>query len=489
MSINKKLVRGWTQLGPQFLPFADAATPEMPLGRLLRLSLFQVSVGMAITLLVGTLNRVMIVELAVPAALVGLMIALPLVFAPFRALIGFKSDTHKSVLGWRRVPYIWFGTLLQFGGLAIMPFALIVLSGDSNGPMIYGQVAAALAFLLVGAGLHTTQTVGLALATDLAPDESRPRVVALMCTMLLLGMALSSIVFGVLLADFSQLRLIKVIQGTAVVTMLLNILALWKQETRDPNLTAPERETPSFSESWRDFSRDGQSLRRLVALGIGTVAFGMQDILLEPYGGEVLKLSVSSTTLLTAVWAMAGLAGFVIAAQALERGFDAYRIAAIGTLAGLIGMTGVIFAAPLQAVWMFAMGAAFIGFGGGLFAHCTLTAAMRFAPSGQIGLALGIWGAVQATASGGAIAVSGVMRDGIAGLAAAGRLGSTLTGPATGYGVVYNLEILLLFATLIAIGPLVRSSKRTADTDTSSFSSDPVSPDLHLNPLGRELVP
>ena len=82
------------------------------------------------------------------------------------------------MLGWRRVPYIWFGTLLQFGGLAIMPFALLVLSGDANGPAWIGQVGAALAFLLVGAGLHTTQTAGLALATDLAPADARPRVVA-----------------------------------------------------------------------------------------------------------------------------------------------------------------------------------------------------------------------------------------------------------------------------------------------------------------------
>ena len=119
---------------PRFLPFADAATAELPLGRLLRLSLFQVSVGMAMVLLIGTLNRVMIVELGVPAWLVALMVSLPLVFAPFRALIGFRSDTHRSVLGWRRVPYIWMGTLLQFGGLAIMPFALLVLSGDTQWP-------------------------------------------------------------------------------------------------------------------------------------------------------------------------------------------------------------------------------------------------------------------------------------------------------------------------------------------------------------------
>ena len=80
-----------------------------------------------------------------------------------------------------------------------MPFALIVLSGDADGPAIIGQIGAALAFLLVGAGLHTTQTAGLALATDLAPAESRPRVVAFLYVMLLVGMVASAFVLGALL--------------------------------------------------------------------------------------------------------------------------------------------------------------------------------------------------------------------------------------------------------------------------------------------------
>ena len=147
---------------------------------------------------------------------------------------------------------------------------------------------------LVGAGLHTTQTVGLALATDLAPVDSQPRVVALMCSMLLVGMALSAVIFGLLLRDFSQLRLIQVIQGSAAVTMILNIIALWKQEARDPSRTAHALPTPSFRESWESFSHRSHAKRRLVALGLGTVAFSMQDILLEPFGGEVLKLPVAS---------------------------------------------------------------------------------------------------------------------------------------------------------------------------------------------------
>ena len=149
MSVGRRLIQKWVSYGPRFLPFADAATPDLPLPRLLRLSLFQVSVGMALVLLVGTLNRVMIVELGVPATLVAVMVALPLVFAPLRAVIGHRSDYHRSVLGWRRVPYLWLGTMVQFGGFAIMPFALLVLTGQGAASVPYaGEVGAALAFLL-----------------------------------------------------------------------------------------------------------------------------------------------------------------------------------------------------------------------------------------------------------------------------------------------------------------------------------------------------
>ena len=449
-----KLASLWREIGPGFLPFADAATDELPMRRLLRLSLFQVTVGMAAVLLIGTLNRVMIVELGVPAWLVAVMVSLPLVFAPLRAVVGYKSDNHRSVLGWRRVPYLWFGTLLQFGGLAIMPFALIILSGDSNAPAWVGDAAAGLAFLLVGAGLHTVQTVGLALATDLAPPRAQPKVVALLCMMMLLGMVASALLFGLALSPFSEIKLIQVIQGAAVLTMVINSIALWKQEPRQRN-RAPANDK-SFFETWREFRRGGQAKRRLVALGIGTVAFSMQDILLEPYGGKVLGLPVAATTAMTALLAIGGLIGFGIGARILGRGADPYRLAGTGALAGLAAFAALIFAAPFDAPFLFATGVAGIGLGAGLFAHCTLTAAIGTCGSSQVGLVLGIWGAVQASAAGLAVASGGLIRDGVGIMADAGLLGPTLQTPATGYIAVYVIEVGLLFATLVAVGPLVR---------------------------------
>ena len=452
--MNDAVARIWTRVGPTVLPFADAASDELPLGRLLRLSLFQVSVGMALVLLNGTLNRVMIVELAVPAWLVSLMVALPLLFAPFRALLGFRSDTHRSSIGWRRVPYIWVGTLLQWGGLAIMPFALILLSGDTHGPAAYGYLSAALAFLLVGAGLHTTQTAGLALATDLAPPDARPRVVALLFVMLLAGMVASSVVIGALLEDFSQVRLIQVVQGAAVVTFLVNLVALWKQESRRPWLTREGTARPTFRSAWRALLDDRRTGRLLLAVGLGAAGFSMQDVLLEPYGAEVLGLSVSATTELTALLAGGTLVAFGLAARLLSAGGDSNRIAGGGALIGLGAFAAVILSAPLESQLLFRAGTAAIGFGGGMFAVGTLTTAMALGEGGRGGLALGAWGAVQATAAGIAIAVGGVTRDVVAALAQGGALGAAYSGPATAYGAVYHLEMALLVTTLIVIGPL-----------------------------------
>lgn len=457
--LQQKLAEFWNRLGPGVLPFADVASEDLPLARLLRLSLFQVSVGMAVVLLNGTLNRVMIVELQVPAALVALMIAIPLLFAPLRALIGFRSDNYKSYLGWRRVPYIAIGSMLQFGGLAIMPFALIILSGDTHGPEWFAQIASALAFLLVGVGLHTTQTAGLALATDICPEKDRARVVALLYVMLLLGMVVSATIFAWLLHNFTQIRLIQIVQGAAVVTLFLNLIALWKQEARNPELTRHDRVSPAFLPSWKNYLAGNNTIRFLVALSFGTAAFAMQDILLEPYGAEVLGLGVGATTFLTAILTVGTLAGFAASARALGAGHDALRLSSTGSVIGIFAFSAVVLSAPMQSVAMFHIGTFLIGVGAGLFSVGMLSATMQRSDNQTSGLALGTWGAVQATSAGVAILLSGALRDIVSNYAMAGNFGDTLANPNTGYLFIYHLEIALLFAALVAVGPLVAARK------------------------------
>lgn len=454
----------WARLGPRALPFADAASPELPLHRLLRLSLFQVPVALALVLLNGTLNRVMIVELSVPASLVALVIAIPVLFAPLRALIGHRSDQYRSYLGWRRVPFLWLGSLVQFGGFAIMPFALLLLTEQTLGPAWAGEAATVLAFLLVGAGMHMIQTAGLALATDLAPEVDRPRVIALLYVTLLVGMVLAAWALGALLIEYTPVRLIQVVQGAALFTVVVNLIATWKQEPRQPQLTRPDRPQIPFGRALASYLADPGLRRILIALALGTVAFSMQDVLLEPYGAQVLALGVAQTTQLTGVFAFGTLVAFAIAARRLQQGSNEFRLAGLSVVIGIAAFSLVIFAAPLGAglaqpdvaVLLFVLGTLFIGMGAGLFSLSMLFAVMHRCADSAQGFALGVWGAVQATALGIGLASGGVLRDVVSQLTAQGVLGDVLALPYIGYSFVYHCEVLLLFATAIAIGPLVR---------------------------------
>ena len=212
-----------------------------------------------------------------------------------------------------------------------------------------GQIGAALAFLLVGAGLHTTQTAGLALATDLAPEEARPRVVALLYVMLLVGMVASALVFGLLLANFSEMRLIQVIQGAALLTMVLNIVALWKQEARRPS----HRVERAAGAELPGLLADVPCGRTVAARpGCGRSRHRRRSACKtscsNPMAAKFCKLSVGETTSLTAMLAAGTLVGLALAARWLGAGVDPYRLAALGVLAGIVAFSAVIFAAPFD---------------------------------------------------------------------------------------------------------------------------------------------
>jgi len=121
-------------------------------------------------------------------------------------------------------------------------------------------------------------------------------------------------------------------------------------------------------------------------------------------------------------------------------------MATLGAMVGIPAFLTVIVSASEQSTLLFVLGTGLIGLGSGLFGHGTLTATMNAAPPDQTGLALGAWGAVQATAAGLAIALGGIIRDGVAGL----------SSPVMGYTAVYALEVLLLIATIVAMIPLLR---------------------------------
>ena len=461
------------KISKNILPFSDAGSTNFSLFQLLRLSLFQISVGMATVMLAGTLNRVMIVEFLIPASLVAVMIAIPVLIAPLRTFYGYKSDTYKSFIGWKRIPYMWFGSLFQFGGLAIMPFAIIILSGDQTvGPSWAGEVLVAIAFLFTGIGMHITQTVGLALAADRATKENRPRVVALLYFMFLFGMGISAVVIGLLLADFSKLRLIQVVQGSAVLTLILNLVAVWRQEQVIINNQRNDK-SEKFFLSWKKFISDRKTNSLIWVVFWGTLAFSMQDVLLEPYGGQILGLSVSETTNLTGVWALGALLGLALAANNSKKTVSSVSNAMTALLIGIVGFSAIIFSSPMQFPFLYFLGTLFIGFGTGLFSVSLLIIAMALSSKTNLGsgFILGSWGAAQAIGAGLGIAVGGILRDVVNKLALSGYLGSTFENNSIGYIFVYHLEILFIFITLIALGMLSQeiNKRKIKDHAQKSF--------------------
>jgi BCD family chlorophyll transporter-like MFS transporter len=141
-------------------------------------------------------------------------------------------------------------------------------------------------------------------------------------------------------------------------------------------------------------------------------------------------------------------------------------MAGLGAVIGLAAFAAVLLAAPTESATLFRVGTFLIGLGGGLFAVGTLSAVMAGADAASNGLALGAWGAVQATAAGIALTIGGAVRDTVGALATTGALGPALDTPAVGYGAVYHIEILLLFATLVALGPLAGPARTGAYADT-----------------------
>jgi BCD family chlorophyll transporter-like MFS transporter len=292
-----------------------------------------------------------------------------------------------------------------------------------------------------------------------------------MYVMLLVGMIGSALVFGWLLDPYSPGKLVQVVQGAAVVTVALNILALWKQEPRDRARANRVETHPEFRDAWRLFVKGRTAVGLLVVIALGTMGFGMADVLLEPYGGQVLDLSVAVTTRLTAVLAGGSLIGFAVASKVLLDGAAPEQVAWWGTLIGVPAFALIIAAGPVGSTEMFVIGVALAGLGAGLFGHGTLTATMRAAPRAQVGLALGAWGAVQATAAGIAVAMGGVIRDLVLTLP-----GADAFRPAAAYTPVFTLELALLVAALVAIVIVRRRQARLSQT--TSYNSGKDRPDL-----------
>jgi BCD family chlorophyll transporter-like MFS transporter len=254
---------------------------------------------------------------------------------------------------------------------------------------------------------------------------------------------------------------------------------MWKQEARD-RVRAQQMlraEPPSFRDALAQLVRTPGKSWMLVVIALGTFGFGAADVLLEPYGGQALGLSVAQTTKLTALLAGGTLVGFAVASKALASGGSPERFGLLGALVGVPGFMAIILSSLVHAPVLFLAGTVLTGLGAGLFGHATLTATMRSAPRHQIGLALGTWGAVQATSAGLGVAIAGIVRDLVVNASPQG--GTASHAP---YNTVFMIEIVFLILACLALFPLLRRGGTMEHFDTATPQA-PVTEDLRSNPV------
>lgn len=405
----------------------------------LRLGLFQFGMGVSLAPITGTLNRVLIDELRIPAVAVGFLIAIHYFVSPARALIGFRSDVARAAGSWR-TPYLVLGAMLTYGGLATAPFSLILLSGDGALTFPIAMAVCTLIFLAYGVGVNIVETIYLATVSDITPARERGRVLGVLWVMLVLGTIVSSIVMGQLLVRYSHFRLIQVMQGSAVIFIALTFVAMYGQERLKPNgeledVADPIRVRETLGQQVRLLMGQAPLRNLFLVLFLATLGFATHDVLLEPYGGQVLGMSVTQTTRLTALWGAGMLAGIALGAVMLWRGRSAVLLISLGCLLGVGGFVAVTLASDGALLGPFRTGVALIGAGRGMFIVGALALVMGLVDRNHAGLFIGLWGITQALAQGLSTIGGGLGRD----------LVQRATGDvALGYTAVYGVSLSLL---------------------------------------------
>lgn len=419
-----------------------------------RLGLFQFGVGAALAPLTGTLNRALIDDLRVPALAVGTLFALHYFVSPVRAIFGYRSDLNRAAGRWR-TPYLVLGAMLTYGGLACAPFALILLGTPNRISFAVAFPICLVMFLAYGIGINIVETIYLALVSDLTPPGERGKVLPVLWVMLMLGTIASSLFVGQFLQDYNHVKLIRVMQGTAVLFVVLTAISLLGKERLNRNgtvrgVTDQVAVRQTLWESVRLLA--GQPLLRnmFIVLFLATMAFTTQDVLLEPYGGQVLGMSVTATTQLTALWGAAMLVAIGSAGLWLWRGRGSLALLAAGCTLGALGYGVVSLAGNGAQISLFRGGVALIGAGRGLFLVGGIALIMALTEQAHAGLFLGLWGVSQAIAQGVGTIGGGITRD------IAQHVTSNV---ATGYTVVYLAALGVLVFALVLL-PIMRIGRQ-----------------------------
>ena len=439
-----------------------------------RLGVVQACLGAIVVLTTSTLNRVMVVELALPALLPGLLVALHYAVQIARPRMGHGSD-----IGGRRTPWIVGGmALLALGGV-LSALATVWMESERTA----GIAMAALGYSMVGLGVSASGTSLLVLLAKRVPEGRRGGAATLVWMMMIAGFALTAGVAGHFLDPYSPQRLIGVTTAVSLIAFVVTLIAVRGLEGSDTETAADTKIHASPKTSFRDALTqvwDEPVARRFtIFVFVSMLAYSAQDLILEPFAGAVHGYTPGASTQLAGVQhggvllgmllvALAGAAAMRFPLHPLLSRIGSLRAWTVGgCIASALALFGLMLAGLQGAGWPLKLTVFLLGMANGAFSIGAIALMMRLAHEGgpaRAGIRMGLWGAAQALAFG----IGGLVGTGASDIAH-----HLMALPGSAYATVFALEgVVFLFSAVLAW----RISRPTQSSERHPIS--------HLSPRG-----
>jgi BCD family chlorophyll transporter-like MFS transporter len=432
--------------------------------QIIRLGLIQACLGAVVVVTTSTLNRIMVVELALPALLPGFLVAWHYAVQMVRPRMGFGSDKGR-----RSTPWMMGGMLVLGVGGVMAAWATVWMAEQP----LYGALLAWLSFSLIGLGVSACGTSLLALMAKRVPDERRAPAATTVWLMMIVGFAVTAGVVGKLIDPYSPQVLLQVSAGLSLLTACITALCLWGLEKDgDPSLAVAasvntERlQKQKFKEAFQEVWAEPAARTFTVFVFMSMLAYSAQDLILEPFAGAVHGFTPGQTTQLSGWHHMGVLVGMLAVAGAGSR-WVAGRLGSVqswmvgGCLVSALATVGLVSSA-LSSDWPLKANVVFLGVANGAFSIAAIATMMRLAGeggAGREGTRMGLWGAAQAAAFG---------LGGLLGTAASDLAHALLGEQRTAYAAVFVMQA-LMFAVSAAVALRLRSG--TAQGQRLRFES------------------
>ncbi|WP_018260068.1 BCD family MFS transporter [Methylobacterium sp. WSM2598] len=383
----------------------SAAPAPFGWGTILRLGLVQTALGAIVVLMTSTLNRVMVVELALPAAVPGALVALHYAVQVLRPRWGYGSD-----LGGRRTPWIIGGmALLALGGVGAAAGTVLIATAPAA-----GFALAILSFLAVGIGVGAAGTSLLVLLSTGVAPRRRGAAATIVWIMMIAGFVVTAPTAGHLLDPFSAGRLVAVSGGVSAIAFAVALAALWGVEPRRPRAAAREAARRPFRQVLGEVWAEPAARRFTIFIFLAMLAYSAQELILEPFAGLVFAMTPGATTKLAGIQNGGVLAGMVLVALVTVRARGRLASLRLWTTGGCLGSAAALLAiaacgagpdAPLLGGpgGLLRTCVALLGFFNGVFAVSAIGSMMGLAGAGgesRHGTRMGVWGAAQGVAFG-----------------------------------------------------------------------------------------